>query len=81
MSHPEITITVADKIPLDRLRAHARRRGLGIAKARGRTRVNNRGGLQVYDATKNTVIAGVDYDLTIDQAAYFVEKAMRERAM
>jgi hypothetical protein len=49
------------------VRRIAARYGLRISKARGPTHLNNRGEFQLIDATTNTVIEGVNYDMSLDE--------------
>jgi hypothetical protein len=54
-----------------RARRAAKRRGLAATKSRGRLHFNNHGRFQLVDPYFNTVVAGVDYDMTADQVIDF----------
>jgi hypothetical protein len=61
------------------LRREASRLGYRVHKSRDRTQhLNNRGGFQVVDSNGNYVLAGVNYDLTLEELATFL--ADRESA-
>lgn len=61
---------VADKPRLNRVRGLARRYGMRVEKGRGAEHINNLGGLQLVAG--NRVLAGVDYDLTLEMAEYWI---------
>lgn len=73
----DITIKPDDKLRLDRLRARAKRDGLGIHKARGQTHLNNRGGLMIFDLYRNAVIYGDNFDLTVAEAEDLVSDLVK----
>jgi hypothetical protein len=54
-----------------RLRARARRNDLSIHKSRQQLHCNNHGGYQIVDA-RNTVVAGLNYELTLDDVETFL---------
>lgn len=69
-----------DKGSIDALRRRARRHGMRVEKSRQRTyHSNNCGGLMLIDTYFNNVIAGVNYDLSIDDARYFLEREIEKR--
>lgn len=74
-----VTIVPAEKSVLDRLRIRAKKYGMRIEKARRQQHLNQRGGLQLIEIWNNTVLAGVDYELTVAQAAYWVDRYIAER--
>jgi hypothetical protein len=49
----------------------ARKEAYRVAKARGRQHVNNHGGYQLLD-DRNTVVAGVDFDLSATEVVDMV---------
>lgn len=67
-------ISIEDSAALSRLRSRAKRVGLRIEKSRGAPHSNNRGGLQLVDVERNIVIAGVDYDLSLESAAHLIDQ-------
>ena len=68
-------VQIEDKSRLDTLRRRAKRVGMRLVKSRQRsTHLNNRGGLMLIDSYFNTVEAGVDYDLDLDAAEYWIER-------
>jgi hypothetical protein len=67
-------IHINDKSRLNSLRRHAHRNGMRLEKSRQRSfHSNNRGGLMLIDNYFNIVRAGVDYDLDLETAEYWIE--------
>lgn len=66
-------IHIDDKSRLNTLRRYAHRNGMRLEKSRQRTlHLNNRGGLMLIDNYFNVVRAGVDYDLDLETAEYWI---------
>ena len=62
------------KVVENRLRRWAKRLGFRIEKSRARAlHLNNRGLYQLID-DRNTVVEGVDYDATLDQIEFALQK-------
>lgn len=70
-----------DKFAVDRLRVLAKGYGMRLSKSRERSQhFNNRGGLQLVDANRNMILAGVDYDLDVEEAGYWIGRYAQEWA-
>lgn len=74
-----VTIVPAEKSALDHLRIRAKKHGMRKERARGQQHLNQRCGLQLIETWNNTALAGVDYELTVSQAAYWVDRYITER--
>ncbi len=75
---PSIYLDSSDKPAIDRLRRKARRFGMRIEKARGQEHCNQRGGLQLI--VGNIVLAGVNFDLGLPEADYWIGRYAQEAA-
>lgn len=65
---------MSEKVRENRLRRQAQRLGYGIIKSRARQlHLNNRGLYQIIDIGRNFVIAGADYDLSLDDVAEWLD--------
>ncbi|MGW8788737.1 hypothetical protein [Heyndrickxia sporothermodurans] len=73
------TMAPSEKPALNRLRIRAKKHGLRIEKARGQQHLNQRGRLHLIESRNNTVFAGIDYELTVAQAAYWIERYIAEQ--
>ncbi|WP_457105676.1 hypothetical protein [Methylobacterium sp. P5_C11] len=74
-----VTIVSAEKSALYHLRIRAKKHGTRIEKVRGQQHLNQRCGIQLNETWDNTVLAGVDYELTVSQAAHWADRYIAER--
>lgn len=68
-----------DKTEVNRVRRKAQSHGFYICKSRDRhLHSNNYGGLQLIEGYTNTVLAGVNFELDIEWADYWIDRFVAE---
>ncbi|WP_163006014.1 hypothetical protein [Methylobacterium brachiatum] len=73
-----LPITPDEQRRLLNLRARARRRGILVKSSAKPLSQKNRGGLMIADASKQVVIAGPTFNLTIDAAERLYDEHLAE---
>lgn len=72
--------SLENKSAIDRLRAKAKRHGMLLRKARGHQHLNQRGGLQLLRGYDEHPLEGLQFELDLKQAAYWIRHfAQRHR--
>ncbi len=59
----------------NRLRSQARRHGLGVRKSRAGLSMDNHGGYQIIDVSRNSIVLGERFDLDLDAVEDYLSGA------